>query len=102
MFRTPKPNVIESDKGFSVEHVGFTTLEYKEGNKKVRIGFEYLTGPILFVLYIGSTDHWDPPFEAEKISRDDWYRIGSNVREAYRSQGREITMQGPWREESEA
>lgn len=93
MFRVPKPNLIESDTGFSVEQVEFTTLVYREGDRSVKISFEHLTGPSLMLLYLGSVDHWEPPFHQEKITEADWRRIGENIRDAYRSQqNREIKL----------
>ena len=95
MFRVSKPNVIESDTGFSVEQVKFTKLVYRERERSVRITFEHLTGPSQMLIYLGSVDHWDPPFHQEKITEADWKRIGQNIRDVYRSQNREVELYYP-------
>ena len=94
MCRKTKPNLIESDLGFSVGQVDFSKLEYGEGDRKVTLTIEHLTGPAIFVVYLGGyTDRWDPPFDTVVVSDDEWRRIGRNIREAYRSQGCEIEFQ---------
>ena len=93
MFRVPKPNLIESDTGFSVEQVEFTTLVYREGDRSVRIDFDHLTGPSQMLIYLGFVDHWEPPCHQEKITEANWSRIEENIRDAYRSQKREVLFQ---------
>jgi hypothetical protein len=94
VFRSPKPSMIESDEGFSVEQVDFSTVVYREGDKKVSLTIEHLLGPALFVVYLGGwTDRWDPPFDTVIVSEDEWRRIGENIRAAYRSQGHEIKVE---------
>jgi hypothetical protein len=93
MFRMPKPTMIESDTGFSVELVELSKLVYREGGKKVTLTVEHLVGPAIFVVYLAErSDRWDPPFGAVRISDEEWRRIGDNIREAYRSQGFETEV----------
>ena len=94
MCRKPKPNLIESDAGFSVERVEFDKLVYREGDKKTTCTIEYYgKGPLLGVVYLAeASDYWDPPFDTVRISEEEWKRIGDNIREAYRSQGFEIEV----------
>jgi hypothetical protein len=87
MFRRPKPTVIESDAGFSVELEG-GKLIYREGGKRATFTTKQGEGPILFVVHLGEySNSWDPLSDNVKISDEDWSRIGNNIREAYRSQG---------------
>ncbi len=93
MFRKPKPNMIESDTGFSVEQVDFSNLAYREGDKTVTLTIEHLVGPAIFVVYLGGyTDRWDPPFDTVIIGNGEWRKIGDNIRDAYRSQGFQIEV----------
>jgi hypothetical protein len=103
MCRKPKPNLIESDLGFSVEMIAWDKLVYREGGKELTLTAERLSGPAIFVVYLGEyPDCWDPPFEKVKISDEDFRRIGENIREAYQSQGSEIRFQLVSSEEREA
>jgi hypothetical protein len=91
MFRKPKPTLIESDAGFSVELLGGGKLIYREGGKSVTFTGEHWVGSVFLVVNLGEySDCWDPPFDTVKISDEDFRRIGDNIREAYRSQGSEI------------
>ena len=92
MFRMPKPNMIESDAGFSVEHVQVNKLAYREGDRQVTCTLEYYGGgPLVGIVYLAEySDCWDPPFETVRISDEGWRQIGNNIREAYRSQGLDI------------
>ena len=101
MFRKPKPHMIESDAGFSVERVAFRQLVYREDDKKVTLSIEYY-GDIharSFILYLAEDDYWDPPFDTVKISDEDWKRIGDNIREAYGSEGQKVHVYFPTPEE---
>jgi hypothetical protein len=97
MCRKTKPNLVESDLGFSVERVEFNKLVYREGNKQTTCTIEYSgRGPILGVVYLAeASDYWDPPFDTVKISEEEWKRIGDNIREAYLSQGFEVMIYLP-------
>jgi len=94
MFRK-NGNIIESDEGFSIEKVGYSQLIYKEGDKTVRVYYEHLVGSVSMCLYLCSSDHWEPPFDKERITDEDWKRIGENIQQAYKSQGVEINKQWP-------
>jgi hypothetical protein len=91
MFQKTKPNMIESDEGFSVEQIEAFVIVYREGEKRATLEIEPMSGPIAFVVYLaGYSDRWDPPFDKERLDDGDWGRIGENIRQAYRSQGLEI------------
>jgi hypothetical protein len=88
MFRKLKPNLIESDSGFSVQLTESRKVIYREGGKAVTFPTQDSAGPILFEVLLGEySDRWDPPSDTVKISDNDWTRIANNIREAYRSQG---------------
>jgi hypothetical protein len=93
MCRKTRPNLIESDSGFSVEQVNISKLVYREGDRKVTLTIEHLVDPALFVVYLGGyTDRWDLPFDTVPISDDEWKWIGDNIRDAYRSEGFQIEV----------
>jgi hypothetical protein len=50
-FRIPRPNVIESEDGFSVEVLGRTGLRYREAGKVVFIDSEILATPSGLAVY---------------------------------------------------
>jgi hypothetical protein len=95
MFRIPRVNVIESDDGFSVEMLGRTDLKYTEGNHSVSINCERLasSSPYLYVIYKSSIQRWDPPPWDQMINTSERERIINNIREAFRSQGKEIDVE---------
>ena len=96
MFREPKPHLIESDTGFSVERIEFSQLLYREDDRSVTLSIEPLVGDsAIFVLYLAERDCWDAPFDKVKITEEEWKRIGENIRDAYRSQGHEIEIMVP-------
>jgi len=103
MFRKPNPHAIECDAGFSVEEVAYSKLAYRENDRKVTLTIEYLMGrPAIFILYLAEHECWDPPFDAVRISDDEWKRIGEHIREAYRSQGFEIEVYMPSSQQRES
>jgi Immunity protein 74 len=83
-YSRPRPNVIESDAGYSVERVGRDGLRYHEGGRSVLIGAEMLATKG-FAVYADSIKKWDPP-DKSKISRQERDRIVGNVRLALASQ----------------
>lgn len=51
MFTTPRPNVIVSDEGFSVEVLGRTGVKYEDNLSAVMVDGEVLAGPAGFMIY---------------------------------------------------
>ena len=92
MFKTPRPNVIESDEGFSVEVLGRTGLLYTEGAKKLKADSEVLAGPSGLGIYTNSIKAWDPPHENELIDASKRDSIVENIRRAFRFDGLEIQV----------
>ena len=92
MFTTPSPNLFESSDGFSVEVLGQTGLCYREGNRKMFIDSEVLTGATGMVVYRDTISKWDMPHGADVIEEAERERILDNVRKAFRFQGFEIQV----------
>lgn len=93
MFRTPHPNITQSDSGFSVEVLGRTGLKYTELQRSMMLDSELLAGPEVLVLYTYSIEKWLPPHDAEPLDQNDKDRIVENIREAFRFRGWEIAVQ---------
>ena len=83
-FSTPRPNIIESDTGFSIERLPRAGLRYYEGGRSLLIDSEMLTKG--FAIFTDSIKRWDPP-DKSKISDQERRRILENVRLALASQG---------------
>jgi hypothetical protein len=82
------PYTIISDEGFSVESDGPHGLIYHEGSRSLRIARELLArGPDSFVLYTQSIKAWEPPHNADPLSKSDIDRILANVQAAFRFVG---------------
>jgi len=94
MFRSPAPNLYESDEGFSVEVLGRTGLRYRESDKSMFIDSEVLLGPSGMVVYKNSIRKWDPPHQEEAVSNESRERIVNNVRSAFLFKGYEIAVIG--------
>lgn len=92
MFKTPRPNVIESDEGFSVEVLGRTGLSYTEGTKKLKVDSELLAGPSGLAIYRNSIRSWNPPHDNDLIDENERDRIVDNIRRAFRFDGFEIQV----------
>ncbi len=87
MFRSPGPNLVESDEGFCVQVLGRTSLLYREGAKSIHISSELLAGPGGIALFKESIQHWDPPDEDERIEEAERNRLLDNVRRAFAFKG---------------
>jgi hypothetical protein len=92
MFSTPSNNVIESDRGFSVEVFGRTGLRYVEGERSLHIDPEVLAGPSGVAVYSASIKNWSPPNTDESIGGETKARILENIRDAFRFRGFEIEV----------
>lgn len=78
-FSFPRPNVIASDAGFSVEVVGQTGLLFVENGRTMQIDSEALATPGTLVLYSASIRKWDPPHSSEPVAQSDRDRILANI-----------------------
>ena len=92
MFSIPRPNVIESSDGFSVEALGRTGLRYSEAHKTLIIDSEVLAGPSGMVVYTDSIKHWEEPHQIEPFSEIDRQRVIENVKAAFKFRGYDIEI----------
>lgn len=91
-FSAPRPNLIESDLGFSVEVLGRTGIRYLEGDRSISVDSEVLAKPSAMGLWSRSIKRWDPPHEADRVESTDRSRILENIRRAFESQGYELQV----------
>jgi len=94
MFSIPRPNVVVSDQGFSVEVLGQTGVRYEEEGKTVFVDSEVLAGPSGMIIYPARMAHWDPPHAHEAIDAGARNRIVERIRDAFRFRGLEIEVDG--------
>jgi hypothetical protein len=88
MFRTPRPNLIESTEGFAVEILGRVGMRYSERGKSVEIDSEVLATPEIAV-DTESICKWNDGSAIDDVTRN---RIVQNIRDAVRSQGEDIVI----------
>lgn len=93
MFHTPRPNVILSGSGFSVEVLGRTGLLYSEGTRRMKIDSEVVQGPSGMIVYTDSMARWLPPHEADEVDHACRSRVVHNIEEAFRFRGLAIQVQ---------
>ncbi len=92
MFVIPRPNVIESDEGFSVEVLGMTGLLYTEGSKSLRLDSEVLAKPTGLIIYTSSIRTWNSLHDGEIVDEAKRDVIVENIRRAFRFRGFEIEV----------
>jgi ubiquinone/menaquinone biosynthesis C-methylase UbiE len=85
-FSTPRPNLIQSDLGFSVEVIGRTRIRYTESGRSVLVDAEVLANRGIAV-WSRSMRQWDPARETDPIDSTDRVNILENIRRAFESQG---------------
>ena len=90
-FSSPRPNLITSDSGFSVEVLGRTGLRYTEGDRTMLIDSEVLARHGL-ALYSSSLRRWEPPNDSLPIDEDERNRIVENIRQAFMFNGDELVV----------
>jgi hypothetical protein len=91
-FSAPRPNLIQSDSGFSVEVLGRTGMRYVEGDRSMFVDSEVLAKPCAIALWRESIKRWDPPHDAEAVGPEDRSRIIENIQRAFESQGHELQV----------
>jgi Immunity protein 74 len=82
MFSTPKVNVVSSDEGFSVEVLGRTGIEYREGDKSVFVDSEVLASGHGIAVFRYSIKAWRPPHGNETMTEKEIDQIVENIRRA--------------------
>jgi len=92
MFDIPRPNVIKSDEGFSVEVLGMTGLLYTEGPRSLYVDSEVIAEPHGLMIYSSSIQSWKSLYEGEIINDAKRNVIVENIRRAFRFRGFEIEV----------
>jgi Immunity protein 74 len=82
MFFVPRLNVIESDAGFSVEVLGRTGMQYREGEKTLLIDSEVLAPGRGIAVFTSSIKHWSQPYDGEPINPEKKAAIVNNIKQA--------------------
>jgi hypothetical protein len=90
-FRLPRPNVIESDRGFSVEVLGRTGLRYSVGSKVIDVGAEVLAGPAGIAVFADTVRYWSEPPE-QPVTAQERSAILDDIRRAFRFRGFDIQI----------
>ena len=91
-FFIPRPNVIQSDQGYSVEVLGRTGLRYTEDSQTFLIDSEVLAGPAGLVVYSESIKVEGVPYNQMPFTPEDRTRIIENIRVAFRFRELEIEI----------
>ena len=91
-FSAPRPNLIQSDSGFSVEVLGRTGMRYVEGDRSMFVDSEVLAKPGAMALWGETIKRWDPPHDAAAVGPEDRSRIIENIQRAFESQGYELQV----------
>lgn len=89
MFNTPRPNVIESTEGYSVQVLGRVGLRHIEKGKSIEIDSEVLAGDPAIGIYSNSICKWDDGSSIDDATR---CRIIQNIKDAFKSQGANIDV----------
>lgn len=89
MFSSTRPNVIESDGGFSIEVLGRTGLIYREGERAMFIDSEVLSTSGIEV-YARSISSWRAPFDRIIVTDEKRRKIIDNIRAAFAFRGEPI------------
>ena len=91
-FSIPKRNVIASDEGFSVEVLGRTGIEYREGDRLLFVDAEVLASGHGIAVFKDSIKIWRPPHENDALSAERRSRIIENIRRAIEFRGQPIDI----------
>ena len=84
MFFIPRVNVIESDEGFSVEVLGRTGIEYREGAKTMFVDSEVPASGHGIAIFRNSITGWNDPHHGEALSEQKKGEIVDNISRAIR------------------
>ena len=90
-FSNPRPNLIVSSRGFSVEILGRTGMQYSEGERSLFVDSEVLAIPNAMALYSDSLTSWGPP-HGTPLSEAERTRIFDNIRRALRFKGYDLQV----------
>lgn len=92
MFSVPKVNVVCSDEGYSVEVLGRTGIEYREGAKSMFVDSEVLVAGKGIAVFERSINAWRVPHEKEKITPEQRQRILENIRRAMEFRNQKVEV----------
>lgn len=74
------------NKPFKVKLKGRSGIEYIEGERRMLISSEFMSGEDPgIVIYSNDLTNWDAPHDQENLSEDDLERIKSNILEDLKS-----------------
>ena len=95
MLKSPHPNLIESDEGFSVQVVGGGVLGiiYREGNRAIKVLSEPAVLPVGYIIHKNSITEWAPPGSGNIIDDLARARIIENLHKAFSFQGYQIRIE---------
>jgi len=84
-FWSPRPNVVQSDDGVTIEVLGRTGIRYSERERSCFVDSEVLAIAAVAVWPSGIR-RWEGPHEHEPLSDEDRERILANIVAAFASQ----------------
>jgi hypothetical protein len=88
MFRAIDKHSAENERGVVVSDVSRHQIAYQENGRRLILGREGATTPgggPAQIVYLHPEARWQPPYEADPLTRTDWERIAANVVEAFRA-----------------
>jgi hypothetical protein len=91
MFSSPRPNLIVSENGFSVEVLGLTGVEYREGERKTFVDSEILATKGI-AIFSKSIKRWDTSLKSTEISLEEKQMIIKNIADAIAFMGEEVQV----------
>jgi hypothetical protein len=90
MFKQIKPNLVQSDEGFSVETTGWTGIVYTQGGKTLHVDSEFLMGPQYDIVLDANIKKWD---SGDKIDDSERKLIVNNIVRALHFQGMKVDVE---------
>lgn len=92
MFTEPRPNLIVSNEGFSVEVLGRAGLQYQSDDGTIRVNSEVLAGRPAIAVWPSSIKTWDSPAGTRPVTQEERNVIVSNIRRALQAVGAELEV----------
>lgn len=94
MISEPRPNLLISDEGYSVEvHEGREAgIRYSEGHRSISFATVDLAPPYNMGVLIDKIIIWDKPYNKEVVDIEKRKQIIKNIREAFKFWGWEIKI----------
>ena len=92
LFTVPQVNVVSSDEGFTVQILGRTGIEYREGDKSMFVDSEILATGYGIAVFKNSIKAWRAPHEREQVSEEQRRRILENICRAIEFQNEQVEV----------